>query len=266
MRTSGQFLWRFTGALALLSFLVLAAGFTFALNPQMAAPGGGSSGGPGSGTAAPPLPPLTPQGKLNIVTLGDSLTRGVGDANGQGYVDLVRDALAKKTGQEPLLTNFAISGQQSSGLLEQLELTQVRALLPQANLILFTIGGNDLFQQSGELEELDEKKLAQARESLAANFKSIVTKLRMLNPSATIVYLSLYNPFGNTQAAAETVRPVLEWNAEAEQIAADYANVLVVPTYDLFVKKEAAYLYTDHFHPNANGYARMAERVVRALE
>ncbi|MET3287995.1 UNVERIFIED_CONTAM: lysophospholipase L1-like esterase [Brevibacillus sp. OAP136] len=267
MRTSGQFLWRFTGALALLSFLVLAAGFAFALNPQMAAPGNVTPAVPGAnGTTTPAAPPVIPSGKLNMVTLGDSLTRGVGDANGQGYVGLVRDALAKKTGQAPMLTNFAISGQQSNALLEQLELTQVRALLPQANLILFTIGGNDLFQQSGELDVLDEKKLAQARESLAANFKSIVMKIRMLNPNATVVYLSLYNPFGNTQAAKETIRPVLDWNAEAERIAASFPNVLVVPTYDLFVKKEANYLYTDHFHPNAKGYTRMAERVVRALE
>lgn len=266
MRISGQFLWVFTGILALLSCLVLATGFTFALNPQMAAPEG-STGMPGAnGPGTTTAPALTPQGQVNIVALGDSLTRGVGDANGQGYIGLVRDALAKKTGQQPLLTNLAISGQQSNELLEQLQLSQVRTLLPQANLILFTIGGNDLFKQSGDLEELEEKKLAQARETLAANYKSIIAEIRKLNPNAPIVYLSLYNPFGNTEAAGETIKPVLDWNAEAEQISSKIANVLVVPTYDLFVKKEAAYLYTDHFHPNAKGYARMAERVLRSLE
>lgn len=265
MRRSGQFLWRFTGVLALLSFLVLGTGFVFAINPQLASPGT-SAGIPGTRPDTPTAPPLTPQGKLTIVTLGDSLTRGVGDANGQGYVGLVRDGLAKKTGVQPLLSNLAISGQQSSNLLGQLEQTQVRTLLKQANLILFTIGGNDLFNQSGSLDKMDVKKLTQTKKTLGANFKQVLTEIRSLNPNATILYLSLYNPFGNTKAAGETIPYVLEWNAEAERTASSFANVIVVPTYDLFVKKEAAYLYTDHFHPNAQGYARMAERVLQALE
>ncbi|MGE5703649.1 MAG: SGNH/GDSL hydrolase family protein [Clostridia bacterium] len=262
---NGQFLWRMTGIIALLSCLILGAGFVFALDPQMAVPQT-APGGIGPGSAKPPAtPPILEKGKLSIVTLGDSLTRGVGDANGQGYVGLVREGLAKKTGTPPLLTNLAVSGATSPGLLDQLEQPQVKKLIAESNLILFTIGGNDLFRQNGNLDEPDEKKIAQARETLAANYAKILSTIRSLNAEATVIYLSLYNPFGNTDAATITIPPVLAWNSQAEQIASMYKNVFVVPTYDLFVKKEAAYLYTDHFHPNAQGYARMSERVLQAL-
>ncbi len=265
MRTQqSRLLWRITGLISLLSFLLFAVGFALALNPSILAPA--KTGIPDKEQHPQVALPLPSNGQLTIVTLGDSLTRGTGDANGQGYVGLVRQALEKQTGHKPLLTNLAIKGLQSAGLLKQLQQQQVQAQLATANLILFTIGGNDMFQESGEVENLDEKKLAQAADQLAANFDKILKQIRSLNKEATVVYLSLYNPFGNTEAKADTAPPVLAWNSKAEAIASAYSKVLVVPTYDLFVQKEAAYLYTDHFHPNSDGYARMADRVLQALK
>ncbi|GAA4703354.1 GDSL-type esterase/lipase family protein [Brevibacillus fulvus] len=266
MRVSRErLLWRSTGLAALLAFLLCLVGFALALNPFVLAPA--NSALPAQKQPATATPPLANNGgALQIVTLGDSLTRGTGDTNGRGYVGILRDALAKQNGTKPVINNLAISGQQSPALLEQLAQPQVKKLIAQANLIVFTIGGNDLFQQSGGLYELDKEKLAQANEQLAANFEQILKQLRQLNATATIIYPSLYNPFGDTEAAAETAPPVLDWNSTASAIAAKYPRVIVVPTYDLFVQKEQAYLYSDHFHPNSAGYIRIAERILQALQ
>lgn len=261
---NGQLLWWSTGAAALLSLAIFTIGFVFALAPQLLAPV--KSTDPIADQQPVKAAPLPTEGKLQVVTLGDSLTRGTGDANGQGYVGLIRQALEKETGEKPIITNLAINGLQSPGLLEQLNQPQVKKLVSEANLLLFTIGGNDLFQQSGGVYMLDEKKLAQASETLAANFERILKQLREMNQSATIVYTSLYNPFGDTEAAVDTTAPVLAWNSKAADIAARYKGVIVVPTYDLFLQKEKAYLYTDHFHPNSAGYARIADRVMQALQ
>ena len=32
------------------------------------------------------------------------------------------------------------------------------------------------------------------------------------------------------------------------------------------ILQENTYLYTDHFHPNEAGYARIAERIMQALQ
>ncbi len=263
MRISGQLLWRITGLVALVSFLLFAGGFVFALDPHQLSPHRPS---PEERNGAEPASPLPANGKWNVVTLGDSLTRGVGDANGLGYVGLVRQALEKQTGQSGVFTNLAISGLQSPGLLEQLNQTQVKKQLAEANLILFTIGGNDLFRQSGGVYTIDEKKLAEATRTLSANFEQVLKRIRALNPTAPIVYTALYNPFGDTEAAVDTIKPVLAWNSRAAEIASKYQGVIVVPTYDLFFQKEKAYLYTDHFHPNSEGYARIADRVLQALQ
>jgi len=260
-----QLLWRSAFSIALFALLACVIGFWLALQPSVLR----------QNLAASPLPrqdqpatesPLPATGQVRIVTLGDSLTRGAGDANGQGYVGLIRDQLEKETGEKPLLNNLAINGLQSVGLLEQLEQSHVRQLLGHADLILFTIGGNDLFRQSGGLYELDEAKLTEAMDRLSANYAQILSRLRALNSKATIVYTALYNPFGDTDAAGDSTRHVLAWNSKAAEIAAAYPHVIVVPTYDLFLHKEQKYLYTDHFHPNSEGYARMAERILQALQ
>jgi lysophospholipase L1-like esterase len=131
---------------------------------------------------------------------------------------------------------------------------------------LFTIGGNDMFRQTGGLYTIDKEKLAAATKELTANYEEIIRQIRAVNKQATIVYTTLYNPFGDTEASVDTIQPVLDWNHTASEIASKYPHVIVVPTYDLFVNKEKSYLYTDHFHPNTAGYQRIAERVIQALE
>lgn len=262
MRTSGQLLWRTAGLLSFLSFLLFATGFVLAMNPQQLAP---SNAAPPAQAAKPPTP-LPAAGVHKVVALGDSLTRGAGDANGQGYVGLVRQALEKQNGQSITFTNLAINGQESSDLLTQMSQQQVKTLLAEADLILFTIGGNDLFRQTGGLYSIDKEKVAAAIKGLTTNYEEVIQQIRSLNKHATIVYTSLYNPFGDTETGLETIKPVLDWNNTASQIAARYPLVIVVPTYDLFLRKEQTYLYTDHFHPNEKGYARIAERIMQALQ
>lgn len=262
MRTSGRLLWRTAGLLSFVSFLLFATGFALALNPQQLAPAKSTTPAPSAEQTAP----IPAEGVQKVVALGDSLTRGAGDANGQGYAGLVRQALEKKLGRPITFSNLAINGQESPELVKQLSQQQVKTQLAEANLVLFTIGGNDLFRQTEGLYTIDKAKLAAATKELTANFEEVLRQIRAVNKQATVVYTTLYNPFGDTKASADTVQPVLDWNHTAAQIAAKYPRVIVVPTYDLFVNKEKVYLYTDHFHPNTAGYERIAQRIMQALE
>ncbi|MED4586785.1 GDSL-type esterase/lipase family protein [Brevibacillus choshinensis] len=262
MRTSGRMLWRTAGLLSFVSFLLFATGFVLALNPQQLAPAKATVPSETPEQASP----IPAEGVQKVVALGDSLTRGAGDANGQGYAGLVRQALEKKLGKSITFSNLAINGQESTDLVKQLSQEQVKSLLSEANLVLFTIGGNDMFRQTGGLYTIDKEKLAAATKQLTTNYEEVIKQIRAVNPKATIVYTTLYNPFGDTEASVDTIQPVLDWNNTASQIAAKYPRVIVVPTYDLFANKEKAYLYTDHFHPNTAGYERMAARIMQALE
>ena len=203
--------------------------------------------------------------KLTIVALGDSLTRGTGDADGKGYTGYLTDRLKEKTEQEINLLNSAVKGETSRGLLKQLQQREIQRQAKQADVIVMTIGGNDLFQQGAALESLDMNTINSKRQLYLSNVKKIFTQLRDLNKDAVIYHVGLYNPFSNLPDAKTTSSIIRDWNFQSAETAAEYEDIVYVPTFDLFQLQVESYLYTDQFHPNTEGYKLIAERVASLI-
>ncbi|THF81195.1 GDSL-type esterase/lipase family protein [Cohnella fermenti] len=207
------------------------------------------------------------------IAIGDSLTRGMGDDTGNGYVrgalDLLGEARAPK--KVRLLANMAVSGLTATKLNEQLRTKSFASSVAQADLVLFTIGGNDLFRSAGTGGSLDQggdlslKRLADELPATKPRLAETFKLLREINPGARLVYVGLYNPFYDVPQARQISGTIAAWNEYAQDLAIEDGNATVVPTYDLFEAHVAGYLSSDHFHPNGVGYSRIAERVVQAL-
>nr|WP_232345544.1 GDSL-type esterase/lipase family protein [Paenactinomyces guangxiensis] len=201
-----------------------------------------------------------------LVGLGDSLTRGVGDFSGQGYFGMVKKELQKDEINQFSAVNLAISGQTSSQLVNQVKQDRVKELVKSAKWITMTIGGNDLFRGSGGLDKIDEKAAAKSRLVYEQNLNTILTEMRKQNPEATIFMFGLYNPFGDLAEEKKSSRLVSEWNQTIHNVSANFDRVVIVPTFDLFQLNPRHYLYSDHFHPNQQGYERMAERLLQVIK
>jgi lysophospholipase L1-like esterase len=230
------------------------------------------------GQPAPTQPPeqtgLRGAKEIRITAIGDSLTKGTGDATGEGYVKLAAGLLKQKMGVPVVLNNnLAINGLRADQLVNLLEADKgFRLSLSQANLILFSIGGNDLFQiatgekaseASGEVDlNRLQKQLPQGIDRLKLVFKL----LHDINPNAQIVYVGMYNPFFDMKDLRIGSIQVQEWNEQAYKAMLDYPNMTMVPTFDLFERSIGRYLSSDHFHPNHDGYAAIAQRIVQSLE
>ncbi len=215
--------------------------------------------------------PISTQEKTEIskkgllVGIGDSLTRGIGDSKGLGYIGRVKSKMENENHRSLSFVNLAISGQTSPQLTKQLQDEHTGTLISQASWIIFTIGGNDLFRGSGQLEKIDLASSAKSLVTYRQNINAILTKIRKLNPNASIVMVGLYNPFSGMKDERTTNRLVTEWNGAMVEIASQYPKIIVVPTYDLFQLNTKQYLSSDHFHPNDNGYERMADRVFQVI-
>jgi lysophospholipase L1-like esterase len=283
---SSKMLWRLVGSAAFISTLLFVFGFFYAaqdiINPK-----------PSDMGIAPTVPntnnELANKDKITIVALGDSLTKGTGDESGDGgYVGKAKKSLETIWKKPVYSSNQAINGWRTENLLESLDKPNLQNLLKQADIIMLTIGGNDLNQAANN--PMDAPKVTptdkvpadtqKPDESLSINYdlirktlpaseenlKKILTKVAAYNPNAKIVYVALYNPFYVQDVNKEGTAIIQQWNLKAQQIANGYPNMIVVPTFDLFQFDIKKYLYIDEFHPNSLGYGRIAERVVQALQ
>ncbi|MBD2846950.1 GDSL family lipase [Paenibacillus sp. IB182496] len=267
-------LWRWIGGTALAATLALGAGFGYAVYDLLNPPSGSLAPPPGSAAQEEQAPQRE---ELRIVALGDSLTKGVGDEAGGGYVDLVIERLEAEVEQPvTLLNNLAVSGQRADELAERLTREEAsRLAVSQANVILLTIGGNDLSllaqgggsgQSGPQTEPLDPQEAIAGLEQGVTALGRIVAELHALSPEAQIVYLGLYNPFYGIEQLQGVDEVVAQWDGRARALARADELLTFVPVFDLFEHGGGRYVSNDRFHPNHAGYARMAERVVQALE
>ena len=204
--------------------------------------------------------------EMTVVALGDSLTRGTGDETGKGYVGLVTDNLKEQLSPQKLIVyNMGIKGQTSSELLQQMGQQQMGRQIQEADVVLMTIGGNDLFQQGKTLENLDLSQVQQLQTHYLANLQQIFTTIREHNDQTTVFVLGLYNPFIDLENSDVTNNVVREWNYATETLAGQFDKIVFVPTFDLFQLSVNDYLYSDKFHPNQAGYQLISDRLLSLI-
>lgn len=205
------------------------------------------------------------KGTLQVVSLGDSLTRGVGDKEGIGYIGRMKEDLQKDYKQKVALTNLAVSGAKMPDLLKQIESNGAQYSIKQADVIVLTIGGNDLFPGWESLGKIDLETYRPDTETFQNEAKKIIDEIRKLNTDSPIFWLGLYNPFEDVEDLKGSSNIVVDWNASLEKLALNDKNVYITPTFDLFQNRGKDLLYSDHFHPNEVGYTYMAERLVQNI-
>ncbi|MEC0371628.1 GDSL-type esterase/lipase family protein [Paenibacillus chibensis] len=278
---SSKWIWRVVSIVSVLATVLLLAGFVYAIkdiqNPKAAAEQSSPSATPQESTGA-----KSPEAKkdLKIAVIGDSLAKGTGDNSGMGFARRTVSELAKDSGRKAtLLNNLGINGLTTTGLLPKLEEKGTQYVLGQADVILLSIGGNDLFQGAdlatkgisgtsnpGTGTELDPKDLLKGLPKASTQLKAILERIRAINPEAWIVYVGLYNPFGDIEELKiPGNQAVASWNQSALQTINKYSSMSLVPTFDLFQHNLDKYLSSDHFHPNGDGYQQIAERIVQGI-
>ncbi|WP_409343580.1 SGNH/GDSL hydrolase family protein [Paenibacillus sp. MBLB4367] len=255
-------------AVSVISCLAWVGGLAWTLQHYWSDPAPMEKATAAAASPAPePVPaPEAEDGSFRILALGDSLTRGTGDPDGKGYVGYALDRLKEKEKQEIVVDNFGVNGQTSPQLAELLQKNEVQAKVKAADVILVSIGGNDLFRGGQTLADLDAAKIKEIEDAYMSKLHAILKQLRSGNESAKILLIGLYNPFIDLKdTAAATTKIVRDWNYKASEAAAQYPLTVAVPTFDLFQLKIQDYLARDLFHPNAAGYRLIGDRVAALI-
>lgn len=204
---------------------------------------------------------------LHIVTLGDSLTEGVGDElNEGGYVGIIEENLDENQ-YDIDIQNFGKRGRRTTHLLDVLEKEEVITAVEEADIVLITIGANDIMQVFKEnftkltLEVFNKEQIAYEK-----RLHEIFTKIRIINEDADIYLIGFYNPFQQYFSYIEELDVIVDnWNKVGRQVASQYENADYIPIKDLFENHSMELFAEDHFHPNHLGYKLIANRVLQYI-
>lgn len=206
---------------------------------------------------------------FQMVSVGDSLTQGVGDStNRGGYVPYLKEFLEKEKGITAAeIVNFGVKGNRTSQLINKLKTNEVKDALRTADMVLITIGGNDVMKvvrenfSTLELDLFETEKM-----QFEKNLRTIIESIREVNPLGTVVLIGLYNPFYEWFPDVEEMDMIMQdWNMTSRTILTDYERAYFIDISDIFRESEENLLYTDYFHPNDLGYEKIAVRIYETL-
>lgn len=158
--------------------------------------------------------------EVHLVALGDSLTYGQGDEKGDGgYVGLIKPRLQKKFHNKVTTVNYGVSGDRSDQILKRVnQQSTIRKDLKNADVIVMTVGGNDLMQSlQKDLTTNSSKTLNQdinqAGNVYQTKLKQLFSTIRKQNSSAPIFVMSIYNPVYTYFPQVDTINNSIgKWN------------------------------------------------------
>lgn len=246
--------WYLPLAIGLIAASVFATGFVMVL--------GGKVGKPVSQpTISKPAPAIPAEG-IRTMILGDSLARGTGDETGLGIGGRFDSELDRLKLKKQKTINVGINGARTTDLLKQLESANIRRLIGESNLVIVSIGGNDLF---GDAESRNGAPPNPERvmDTVMGRVEQGIKVVREANPKARIFLIGLYNPFRGSEYGKLASVYVNRWNARLAARFEDDPNLTIVQTSDLFSHHDR--LSFDRFHPGGEGYRLIARRIADSM-
>jgi lysophospholipase L1-like esterase len=203
-----------------------------------------------------------PRATIAPIILGDSLARGAGDAQGLGISGRL-DAELRQRGIKARRTyNVAVNGARTNDLLGVLERPNVQQLLRESNVIVVSIGGNDLWGRN-DWRNAGPEQAETTMSDVLGRIDTAVKKIRAANPTAHIFFIGLYNPSLSAENGRQLSTLVNRWNTRLQQHFADDPAFTLVATADLFSHRDR--LALDRFHPGGEAYGLIARRIADAL-
>ncbi|SFA97150.1 Lysophospholipase L1 [Lentibacillus halodurans] len=203
----------------------------------------------------------------HITAIGDSLTQGVGDnvVDG-GYVGIL-DKTINESIQLVSFDQYGKRGNRSDQLLERLNKQEIEQSIEQSNIVLITIGANDIMQVVKEnFTSLQIEDFTTAKRAYEDRLHQIFDKINVLNPNTDIYLIGIYNPFVNYFGDIEELEMIVNsWNETSRNVTEQYHDTTFIPVADLFEDTDKDLFADDNFHPNHQGYQQFTRRVLEFL-
>lgn len=248
------FYWHLPLVFALVATALFVAGFYSFVR--------GDTGEPVDVAPRPAAAAAAPQSIVTPIIIGDSLARGTGDRAGLGIGGRLDQEMRRRNIRAKRTVNIAVNGARTADLLRELDVRNVQTLLAQSNVIIVSIGGNDLLGGT-DWRNAPPSDPNAIMTHVLDRVESVVRKIRGFNPRARIFVVGLYNPYANAPAGHIVTAMVNRWNAKLIDRMSNDPGVFVIQTNDIFANHNR--LAIDGFHPGDEGYELIARRIADAI-
>lgn len=193
------------------------------------------------------------------------VAKGTGDEKSKGFSGYLPEYFKNNTSKEIIVDNAGIDGLESLGLLEQLQSQRLEKLIADSDILLVSIGGNDIrsILSMNDLAKEDQFKVR--LDSYLGNLKQTMKVLRTTNPNSIVVFLGLYNPYEKASSVEDT-RLLNTWNYNTQLLVEEDGKAIFIPTHDLLKFNLGKYIAQDGLHPNSAGYQALSNRISKSVE
>ena len=204
-----------------------------------------------------------------FLVLGDSIAAGSGVSDKQ---DAYAWIVAREKGWD--LINYGAGGDGSMHMLAKVEGDEAyRQAVAGADVIAVSIGGNDLLHAEDfpllVLNGLlgDYALMQPVLDAFRENFTGIVEGIRALNPTATLIVQTLYNPAFPVPALRTAYGTAIQGiNASIRAYHAAHPRAfLLAEVHEAFGERNGL-VYIDMTHPSAAGHAMIAAVLLNVLD
>ena len=201
---------------------------------------------------------------LHHLALGDSVIRGVGADQSENMVTQFSNLLSEQAHKKIEFDNRGINGITSGELNQLVQAGQFDQSIKQADIITINVGGNDIIHAA---KGLNLQSVFQTYDQLQADFtknlSAITSRVKKLNPHATVVLLELYNPLSpDNQMYSLADKLLPKWNVHIYEVASTLPSSIVIETTKVINGKHLQNLSADGVHPNLAGYTAISEQMI----
>lgn len=201
---------------------------------------------------------------FNIAIIGDSLAKGTGDEKGCGFTTYLPEYLKNSGSGNISIYNGGVNGLKSSELIEQLKSGMLDSQISNSDLIVVSIGGNDLLNL---IYVSDNQKLNVFKDTqniFLHNLKDILNAIREKNPNAILAFTGLYNPREDSFSSIVNIA-LNKWNNNAKELIEQDGKSVFIETDDLFKSNLKNYISTDTLHPSSAGYEAVSKKIAQSI-
>lgn len=199
----------------------------------------------------------TKDSKYTILSLGDNLSLGIDSygIKGPSYIDFYKNYILKK--KETVIKNDQYSRKDLTinALLQELkENNNLKKDLSSANILILTVGYNDLIYKINLNENINSDILKKEVQEIQKDYFNLLKEIRKYYKNKIVVI----GYFASNKTDYYINIGIKELNKTLQSAK----NITYIDTYDLLKPKRKYFSNKNSYYPNLQGYLRISKKII----